>query len=201
MTSATSTPKHLYPPPGGPSGRVSPTLLTRDLPATGSSSDLQSSGSTLTSSESRRFRIQGWDPILIVAQIVALQTLHYLTLAILVPPLLSIFADPLALDFEGGAANIAMIMDWREMAGRGTLQHEVPRGGGSPPPGLVAGGLTGLGSSLDQRIRKARAVLDGVVQTVGWRDAVRESLVMDLAADARKGWVLGVCWWIASILG
>ena len=50
----------------------------------------------------------GWDPILIIAQIVALQTLHYVTLSLLIPPLLVMFADPGSLEYEGGAANVGM---------------------------------------------------------------------------------------------
>lgn len=41
-------------------------------------------------------------------QIVSMQTLHYLTLAILIPPLLAIFAESSALEYEGGAANVGM---------------------------------------------------------------------------------------------
>lgn len=211
MASGTSTPKHLYPPPGGSNGAISPTLGgTRDLPATGSSAshnNLQSSGNSLTSSESRRFRIQGWDPILIVAQIVAVQTLHYLTLALLVPPLLSIFADPVALDFEGGAANIAMIMDWREMAGRGTLQADAPVGGGTIPPGLLDQLTPSNAAPLDQKIRRVERALrrelaggEAISASVS-RDVVRSSLVTDMAADPRKGWVLGASWGMASMLG
>jgi hypothetical protein len=39
-------------------------------------------------------------------QIVSMQSLHYLTLAILVPPLLSMFAESTSLNYEGGAANV-----------------------------------------------------------------------------------------------
>jgi hypothetical protein len=39
-------------------------------------------------------------------QIVALQSLHYLTLTLLVPPLLSLFAEPGSLEYEGGAFNV-----------------------------------------------------------------------------------------------
>lgn len=42
--------------------------------------------------DTKNFRIQGWDPILIIAQIIALQALHYLTLCVLTPPLLALFA-------------------------------------------------------------------------------------------------------------
>ena len=51
----------------------------------------------------------GWDPLLIISQIVALQTLHYVTLSLLIPPLLVMFADPASLDYEGGAANVGML--------------------------------------------------------------------------------------------
>ena len=43
-----------------------------------------------------------------VSQIVSVQTLHYVTLSILIPPLLSIFAEPNSLNYEGGAANVGM---------------------------------------------------------------------------------------------
>ena len=35
-----------------------------------------------------------------------MQTLHYLTLSIVIPPLLTIFAEAKSLAYEGGAANI-----------------------------------------------------------------------------------------------
>lgn len=41
-------------------------------------------------------------------QIVTLQTLHYLTLAILVSPLLALFAESNSLEYEGGAVNVGM---------------------------------------------------------------------------------------------
>ena len=37
-----------------------------------------------------------------------MQTLHYLTLALLIPPLLAVFAEPSSLEYEGGAANVGM---------------------------------------------------------------------------------------------
>ena len=39
-------------------------------------------------------------------QIVSMQTLHYLTLSVFIPPLLNIFAEPSSLHYEGGAANV-----------------------------------------------------------------------------------------------
>lgn len=35
-----------------------------------------------------------------------MQTLHYITLSLLIPPLLTIFAEPTSLMYEGGAANV-----------------------------------------------------------------------------------------------
>jgi len=49
-----------------------------------------------------------------VLQIVSVQTLHYLTLSILIPPLLNLFAEPNSLSYEGGAANVGMWQDFRE---------------------------------------------------------------------------------------
>lgn len=41
-------------------------------------------------------------------QIISLQTLHYVTLSVLIPPLLVMFAEPGPLEYEGGAANVGM---------------------------------------------------------------------------------------------
>jgi len=82
-----------------------------------------------------------WDPLLLISQassvaisaelmlttpqIVSMQSLHYLTLSFIVPPLLMIFADPASLEYEGGAANIGtpdMLSrhadDWLTLCGR-----------------------------------------------------------------------------------
>lgn len=60
--------------------------------------------------------LQGWDPVRIVSQIVAFQTVHYLILATLVPPLLAIFAETSSLMFEGGPTQVGMLFDWRQIA-------------------------------------------------------------------------------------
>ncbi|KAL4400315.1 hypothetical protein ACI68E_003232 [Malassezia pachydermatis] len=64
--------------------------------------------------------LHGWDPLRIVAQILALQTIHYILLAAFVPPLLAIFTEKAALRFEGGPAQVGMMLDWREIASRPT---------------------------------------------------------------------------------
>jgi hypothetical protein len=38
-----------------------------------------------------------------------MQSLHYLTLAIILPTLLSGFAEPTSLEYEGGATSIGMV--------------------------------------------------------------------------------------------
>lgn len=70
--------------------------------------------------------LSNWDPVLLVSQacllflareasltllsqIVSMQTLHYLTLSIIIPPLLAVFAEEKSLTYEGGAANIGKL--------------------------------------------------------------------------------------------
>lgn len=64
---------------------------------------------------------QGWDPILILSQMISMQTLHYLTLSLIGPTMLALLAQGPDLDREGGSANVAMLMDWRELSGRSTV--------------------------------------------------------------------------------
>lgn len=68
--------------------------------------------------------LQGWDPVRIVSQIVAFQTLHYLLLATLVPPLLAIFAETSSLMFEGGPTQVGMLFDWRQIAAQPTYDWQ-----------------------------------------------------------------------------
>ncbi|KAI0047149.1 hypothetical protein FA95DRAFT_1606329 [Auriscalpium vulgare] len=130
-----------------------------------------------------------WDPVLIISQarrcvqplvldltfvlqIVALQSLHYLTLALSVPPLLAILAEPVSLEYEGGAANVGMLMDWREMAGRPTFRRLHGEERWSSFTGAWSGG---------------KKVAEGAWY-MGW----------DGRADPTRGWVLAVCWVLAS---
>ncbi len=75
---------------------------------------------------SLRTQHHGFDPLRTLTQILVLQTTHYLFLFLLVPLLLRVSAtlfpvlsDP-ALSFEGGSAQLAFLLDWRELAGRPT---------------------------------------------------------------------------------
>ncbi|KAF8075246.1 integral membrane protein S linking to the trans Golgi network-domain-containing protein [Lyophyllum atratum] len=112
-----------------------------------------------------------WDPVLLISQIVSIQTLHYLTLSILIPPLLGLFAEATSLNYEGGAANIGMIMDWREMAGRPTVR------------GIHGEGKWGAYSW---------AWSGGKKVGYGWQKDR-----WDGQADPMRGWIIALCWLIA----
>lgn len=113
-----------------------------------------------------------WDPILLISQIISMQTLHYLTLSVLIPPLLSIFAEAGALVFEGGATNVGMIMDWREMAGRPTVRGMQGEDRWDAYYGAWSGGKQ-LGSGWEEG------------RWDGWTDPMR-------------GWVIAFSWIVAS---
>lgn len=131
-----------------------------------------------------------WDPILLISQvsvsfitrysalsqvrqIVSMQCLHYLTLAVLTPPLLAVFAEPVSLSWVGGAANIGMLMDWREMAGR---------------PTAMARGSSVQG---DDRWRSYTqwAWSGGERVAHGW-----SMDRWDGSIDPIRGWVIAACW-------
>ncbi|KAK7031461.1 integral membrane protein S linking to the trans Golgi network-domain-containing protein [Favolaschia claudopus] len=112
-----------------------------------------------------------WDPVLLISQIVSMQSLHYLTLSICVPPLLNLFAEPSSLNYEGGAANVGMVMDWREMAGRPTVRGMQGEERWSAYRGVWSGGRkVGFGRPEDQ-----------------W----------DGRTDPMRGWVIAFCWLLA----
>ncbi|KAH6915687.1 integral membrane protein S linking to the trans Golgi network-domain-containing protein [Coprinopsis sp. MPI-PUGE-AT-0042] len=107
-----------------------------------------------------------WDPILLISQIVSMQTLHYLTLCLLVPPLLNLFAEPISLNYEGGASNIGMFMDWREMAGRPTVR----------------------GTADANLWNNSRWAWSGG-KKVGYNN-----LQWDGRIDPTRGWIIAMCW-------
>lgn len=72
------------------------------------------------------------DPLATFYQILSVQSLHYLTLCIFIPPLLSLFlpySSAPSLYFEGGPAQIGMILDWRELSSRHTFDWSPLQGG------------------------------------------------------------------------
>ncbi|KAF8515923.1 hypothetical protein JB92DRAFT_36514 [Gautieria morchelliformis] len=126
-------------------------------------------------------RNMGWDPWLIISQIVSMQSVHYLTLCLLIPPLLTIFAEPNALAYEGGAATVAVIMDWREMSSRPTVHglHGQDHRGWDAFTGAYSGGKKiGVGSLLGEA-------------TAGMGDG---------RVDSRRGWCIAFAWLLASLV-
>ncbi|OCH89769.1 hypothetical protein OBBRIDRAFT_835534 [Obba rivulosa] len=115
----------------------------------------------------------GWDPVLLISQIIVMQTLHYITLSILIPPLLVLFAEPHSLEYEGGAANVGMIMDWREMAGRPVSRPPEGSGPWSSWNSVWSGGKQFQGSG------DLHAGLSGSIDPV-------------------RSWILAICWMLAS---
>ncbi|KAG7096831.1 hypothetical protein E1B28_004240 [Marasmius oreades] len=109
-------------------------------------------------------------------QIVSLQTSHYLILCLLVPLLLNTFAEPVSLTYEGGVANVGMIMDWREMAGRPTVPaiYDAER----------------FGSYL-----YSWAWNGGKIVGYSWReDLLRMNKHGNRAVDPMRGWVVAFAW-------
>ncbi|KAF8997823.1 integral membrane protein S linking to the trans Golgi network-domain-containing protein, partial [Cyathus striatus] len=107
-----------------------------------------------------------WDPILLIAQIVAMQALHYIVMSVLVPPLLAAFAEPDGLAYEGGAANVGMIMDWRLLAGIPTI----------PNPQLLATWWSG-----GKKLGTGSTDPSSPFSYIPWIDPMR-------------GWVIALCW-------
>lgn len=111
----------------------------------------------------------------------------------LIPPLLSLFAEPNSLDYEGGAANVGtppylgllraifdseylcltgMVMDWREMAGRPTVQ-----GWNREDRWDVYGGTWSGGRKFDH---------------MGYDEQQWSG------TDSIRGWIIAFCWLVAS---
>ncbi|KAJ3774528.1 integral membrane protein S linking to the trans Golgi network-domain-containing protein [Lentinula raphanica] len=112
-----------------------------------------------------------WDPILLISQIVSMQTLHYITLSIFIPPLLTVFAEPTSLAYEGGPSNVGMIMDWREMAGRPTVRGIYD----SEKWGSYSWAWSG-----------------GKILGFTWREDQLKGGI-----DPIRGWIIAFCWMIA----
>jgi hypothetical protein len=70
--------------------------------------------------------LQGWDAMRILTQITALQSIHYVVLAAVIPALLAVFADTASLMFEGGPTQVGMLFDWRQLAGEPTYDWSPP---------------------------------------------------------------------------
>ena len=113
-------------------------------------------------------------------------------LSVLIPPLLSLFAEPNSLNYEGGAANVGMpsclgllragsdseylgstgmVMDWREMAGRPAAQGWDREDRWDVYSGAWSGGHKFDHKEDDQQ----------------WS-----------GIDPIRGWIIAFCWLVAS---
>jgi len=143
---------------------------------------------------------QGWDPLLIISQIVALQACHYLILGLITPPLLYMFANPVALSLEGGPSNVAMIMDWREMVGKATIEEKVGDYTRLPASlGRHGAGWREPNPSNDQNMAPvSQHEVEEQLEYLKEGDRDQQPIEGYAAADPIRGWVLGVAWIGAS---
>ncbi|GAA5948864.1 hypothetical protein JCM3765_003934 [Sporobolomyces pararoseus] len=131
-----------------------------------------------------QFRVQGWDPVLIISQIVAFQAIHYLTLALILPLFLSIFASTDLLSYEGGSSSISLAMDWRAFTGR-TVS-------GIPAGRILKPGLATL-EIATMKITK------GTVVNVSAEDLAR-GVVRVVEWDSLRGWAVSFAWMLTSFI-
>lgn len=109
----------------------------------------------------------------------AIQALHYVFLALALPPILSILCPASSLDYEGGSTSIALAMDWRAFTGR-TVS-------GLPARKYADAGLASL--------HAANASLpDGLSQ-----EGVVRGLVRLVPRNSMRGWAVALGWVIASM--
>ncbi|GAA5980775.1 hypothetical protein JCM11641_002645 [Rhodosporidiobolus odoratus] len=132
-----------------------------------------------------KFRVQGWDPVLIISQIVSLQALHYLTLAVLLPILLSFFANPDLLRYEGGASSIGMAMNWKAFTGS-TVS-------GLPSNRILQPGLVGLQAVTGVAAAGAEGVKVDAAE-------LARGVVRAVEGDALRGWAVALGWATASMV-
>ncbi|WVR03751.1 hypothetical protein IAU60_000746 [Kwoniella sp. DSM 27419] len=136
-------------------------------------------------------RVQGWDPVMIICQIISLQTIHYLTLSTILPPLLTSFTSPTLLAYAGGSSTVSHIMDWREMAARPTISKDSFPGveGWRKLRGAWAGGKE-IGSVAHPELEDGGEVDDYRV--------IDENKVLDeyweYGVDDKRGWIIGGAW-------
>jgi hypothetical protein len=112
-------------------------------------------------------------------QIMSIQTIHYLTLSLLLPALLASFTSPALLHYSGGPTTVGHVMDWREMAARSTAptSFRIPFGGawsGGKQVGSVPEDR-GIGEMIDDDL---------------W----------DYGVDEKRGWTIGLAWLIACAI-
>lgn len=122
-------------------------------------------------------------------QIVSLQCLHYLSLSLILPVLLSTFASRPLLAYEGGPSSVSLMMDWREFTGSPTvsLAPSVKRG--------LEVGLVGLSSFATRKGPGGTG--DGGALLVS---DVSRGLVRVIERDSARGWTVAAGWLCASMI-
>ncbi|WVQ78799.1 hypothetical protein IAT38_000890 [Cryptococcus sp. DSM 104549] len=148
-------------------------------------------------------RVQGWDPVLIICQIISLQTIHYLTLSTLLPPFLGTLTSPSLLTYSGGASTVSHVMDWREMAARPTVSKASFPGvegwrklRGAWAGGKEVGAVTRVGAGAEGEVVDDGTGL-GMGNGYGKGKATEEEEAWDYGVDKKRGWVIGGTWLVA----
>jgi hypothetical protein len=148
-----------------------------------------------------------------------LQTLHYLLLSLVIPPLVTVLTDGNALTYAGGPYNKGYVLDWREIASR-TTAKKLPR---EPPtvekrhfalstakPAQASGRINGSYESL-QAENANDPVASFVQRSLSKRDnerthyAVKDEKdddfeVWDYGVSRRRGWILAGTWLLACFV-
>ncbi|KAK1927602.1 integral membrane protein S linking to the trans Golgi network-domain-containing protein [Papiliotrema laurentii] len=145
-------------------------------------------------------RVQGWDPVLLICQIISLQAMHYLTLSFIVPPLLTL-TQPSLLTYSGGPNTVGHILDWREMAARPTISQSSFNGlldfsasdSWKKLRGAWAGGKH-IGEVVSDPSTESGLTGDPVPQA----EPAHGEEHWDLGVDDFRAWLIAFAWIIAS---
>jgi len=130
-----------------------------------------------------------------VAQIVALQALHYLALALITPIITNSWASSSLLMQEGGAQSISLIMDWREFTGLPTVS--LPRAAFGVTERFVSLTLAEAGQGWRERMILAAKGVGGM--QVG-RDELLVGLMRVIRRDSGRAWAVALGWMAASLI-
>ncbi len=154
-----------------------------------------------------------------LSKIISIQSLHYLTLCAVLPPLLYVFTNPVSLwYYNGGAATVGMIMDWREMASRPTVGRGVSSGGwnffesawsgvvGVSQSDVVKSGLGGWKTSLLGSISSSSvfspsdpSLLLRPSRVDGTLADPSTSILIPGSHDLVRGWIIAAAWILACV--
>lgn len=143
-------------------------------------------------------------------KIVCLQTVHYLLMSMLVPPVVSTLTSQASLEYSGGPYGIAYIVDWREMASRSTAPRLpiVHIGTSHKPPMDVDARETDV--DFDKR-----QYADNITTFAFAPNSLNKRFdepayqipsdhgdfeIYDYGVDRKRGWLIGAVWLIVCLL-